>query len=147
MLKKEIMYKDFNGVERKETFCFHLTEAELMQMELETEGGFQGLLQRIIDAKDSVKMIKIFKEIIDRSYGVLSEDGKYFSKSEKELEKFKSTQAYSDLYMSLLNDEEAAKFIKAVAPVIPMTEEDKATVEAIQQSGGLSTTPVVDAIE
>lgn len=118
-----------------------------MQMELETEGGFQGLLQRIIDAKDSVKMIKIFKEIIDRSYGVLSEDGKYFSKSEKELEKFKSTQAYSDLYMSLLNDEEAAKFIKAVAPVIPMTEEDKATVEAIQQSGGLSATPVVDAIE
>lgn len=147
MLKKEIMYKDFNGVERKETFCFHLTEAELMQMELETEGGFQGLLQRIIDAKDSVKMIKIFKEIIDRSYGVLSEDGKYFSKSEKELERFKSTQAYSDLYMSLLNDEEAAKFIKAVAPVIPMTEEDKATVEAIQQSGGLSATPVVDAIE
>lgn len=144
MLKKEITYKDFNGVERKETFCFHLTEAELMQMELETEGGFQGLLQRIIDAKDSTKMIKIFKEMIDRSYGVLSEDGKYFSKSEKELEKFKSTQAYSDLYMSLLNDEEAAKFIKAVAPVIPISEEDKAAVDAIQQNGGISTTPVVD---
>lgn len=144
MLKKEITYKDFNGVERKETFCFHLTEAELMQMELETEGGFQGLLQRIIDAKDSTKMIKIFKEMIDRSYGVLSEDGKYFSKSEKELEKFKSTQAYSDLYMSLLNDEEAVKFIKAVAPVIPISEEDKAAVDAIQQNGGISTTPVVD---
>lgn len=144
MLKKEITYKDFNGVERKETFCFHLTEAELMQMELETEGGFQGLLQRIIDAKDSTKMIKIFKEMIDRSYGVLSEDGKYFSKSEKELEKFKSTQAYSDLYMSLLNDEEAAKFIKAVAPVIPISEEDKAAVDAIQQNGGILTTPVVD---
>lgn len=147
MLKKEITYKDFNGVERKETFCFHLTEAELMQMELETEGGFQGLLQRIIDAKDSTKMIKIFKEMIDRSYGVLSEDGKYFSKSEKELEKFKSTQAYSDLYMSLLNDEEAAKFIKAVAPVIPISEEDKAAVDAIQKSGGISATPVVDVTE
>lgn len=144
MLKKEIVYKDFNGVERKETFCFHLTEAELMQMELETEGGFQGLLQRIIDAKDSTKMIKIFKEMIDRSYGVLSEDGKYFSKSEKELEKFKSTQAYSDLYMSLLNDEEAAKFIKAVAPIIPINDEEKAAAETIQQSGGLSATPVVD---
>ena len=145
MLKKEITYKDFNGVERKETFCFHLTEAELMQMELETEGGFQGLLQKIIDAKDNTKMIKIFKELIDRSYGVLSEDGKYFSKTEEALAKFKSTQAYSDLYMSLLNDEEAAKFIKAVAPIIPMTDEDKAAVEAIQQSGGISTTPVVDA--
>lgn len=147
MLKKEIVYKDFNGVERKETFCFHLTEAELMQMELETEGGFQGLLQRIIDAKDSTKMIKIFKEMIDRSYGVLSEDGKYFSKSEKELAKFKSTQAYSDLYMSLLNDEEAAKFIKAVAPIIPINDEEKEVVATIQQSGGLSATPVVDVTE
>lgn len=144
MLKKEIVYKDFNGVERKETFCFHLTEAELMQTELETEGGFQGLLQRIIDAKDSTKMIKIFKEMIDRSYGVLSEDGKYFSKSEKELEKFKSTQAYSDLYMSLLNDEEAVKFIKAVAPIIPINDEEKEAADTIKQSGGLSATPVVD---
>lgn len=145
MLKKKITYKDFNGVERTEEFCFHLTEAELMQMELETDGGFKGLLQRIIDAKDSIKMVKIFKEIIDRSYGVLSEDGKYFTKNETELEKFKATQAYSDLYMSLLNDEEAAKFIKAVAPVIPMAEEDKAMLEGANQSGGITATPVVDA--
>jgi hypothetical protein len=145
MLKKKITYKDFNGVERTEEFCFHLTEAELMQMELETDGGFKGLLQRIIDAKDSIKMVKIFKEIIDRSYGVLSEDGKYFTKNEAELEKFKATQAYSDLYMSLLNDEEAAKFIKAVAPVIPMAEEDKAMLEGTNQSGGITATPVVDA--
>lgn len=145
MLKKKITYKDFNGVERTEEFCFHLTEAELMQMELETDGGFKGLLQRIIDAKDSIKMVKIFKEIIDRSYGVLSEDGKYFTKNENELEKFKATQAYSDLYMSLLNDEEAAKFIKAVAPVIPMAEEDKAMLEGTNQSGGITATPVVDA--
>lgn len=144
MLKKEMTYKDFNGVERKETFCFHLTEAELMQMELETEGGFRGLLQRMIDARDEVKIVKYFKEFIDLSYGVLSDDGKYFSKSPEALAKFKSTQAYSDLYMSLLNDEEAAKFIKAVAPVIPVTEEEQKNLSAIEQGGGISATPVVD---
>lgn len=143
MLKKKLTYKDWNGIERTEEFCFHLSEAELMQLELETEGGFRGLLQRIIDAKDSAKMIKLFKEIIDHAYGVLSDDGKYFRKSKEELEKFQSTQAYSDLYMSLLNDEEAAKFIKAVAPVIPVSEEDAAVIE--QAKGGLTTTPVVDA--
>ena len=140
MLKKKITYKDWNGVERTEEFCFHLTEAELMQLELETEGGFKGLLQRIIDASDSAKMIKIFKELIDRSYGVLSDDGKYFRKTPEALRDFQSTQAYSDLYISLLNDEEAAKFIKAVAPVIPVSEEQKALVE----NGGITTTPVVD---
>lgn len=140
MLKKKLTYKDWNGVERTEEFCFHLTEAELMQLELETEGGFKGLLQRIIDASDSAKMIKIFKELIDRSYGVLSDDGKYFRKTPEALRDFQSTQAYSDLYISLLNDEEAAKFIKAVAPVIPVSEEQKALVE----NGGITTTPVVD---
>ena len=140
MLKKKITYKDWNGVERTEEFCFHLTEAELMQLELETEGGFKGLLQRIIDASDSAKMIKIFKELIDRSYGVLSDDGKYFRKTPEALRDFQSTQAYSDLYISLLNDEEAAKFIKAVAPVIPVSEEQKALTE----NGGITTTPVVD---
>lgn len=144
MLKKEMTYKDFNGVERKETFCFHLTEAELMQMELETEGGFRGLLQRMIDARDDVKIVKYFKEFIDLSYGVLSDDGKYFSKSPEALAKFKSTQAYSDLYMSLLDADAAAKFIKAVAPVIPVTEEEQKNLNAIEQSGGISTTPVVD---
>lgn len=140
MLKKKLTYKDWNGVERTEEFCFHLTEAELMQLELETEGGFKGLLQRIIDASDSAKMIKIFKELIDRSYGVLSDDGKYFRKTPEALKDFQSTQAYSDLYISLLNDEEAAKFIKAVAPVIPVSEEQKALTE----NGGITTTPVVD---
>lgn len=140
MLKKKLTYKDWNGVERTEEFCFHLTEAELMQLELETEGGFKGLLQRIIDASDNAKMIKIFKELIDRSYGVLSDDGKYFRKTPEALRDFQSTQAYSDLYISLLNDEEAAKFIKAVAPVIPVSEEQKALVE----NGGITTTPVVD---
>lgn len=144
MLKKEMTYKDFNGVERKETFCFHLTEAELMQMELETEGGFRGFLQRMIDARDDVKIVKYFKEFIDLSYGVLSDDGKYFSKSPEALAKFKSTQAYSDLYMSLLDADAAAKFIKAVAPVIPITEEEQKNLNAIEQSGGISTTPVVD---
>lgn len=132
MLKKEMTYKDFNGVERTEVFCFHLSEAELMQEELETEGGFKGLLKKLMDAKDTTKMVKIFKEIIDRSYGELSADGKYFTKTPEALLRFKSTQAYNDLYMSLLNDEEAAKFINAVIPSIPLSEEDKAEVEKIK---------------
>lgn len=35
MLKKDIKYADFNGVEREESYYFNLSKAELMEMELE----------------------------------------------------------------------------------------------------------------
>lgn len=123
-------YTNFNGVEVTETFCFHLTQAEIMQMELETVGGYQGFLQKIMDAKDVVSMIKVLNEFIDMSYGVLSDDGKYFTKSEEDLKRFKATQAYSDLYMSLLDPDAASAFINAVAPAIPKVENANAGEEA-----------------
>lgn len=130
MLRKKMTYTNFNGVEVTETFCFHLTQAEIMQMELETVGGYQGFLQKILDAKDVVSMIKVLNEFIDMSYGVLSEDGKYFTKSEEDLKRFKATQAYSDLYMSLLDPDAASAFINAVAPSIPKVENANAGEEA-----------------
>lgn len=40
MLKKEITYKDYNGTERTESFYFNLSQAELMEMEMSTSGGY-----------------------------------------------------------------------------------------------------------
>ena len=34
MLKRDITYTDYNGVERKEDFFFNLSEAELIEMEM-----------------------------------------------------------------------------------------------------------------
>ena len=41
MLKKTITYVDYNGTERTEDFYFNLTKAEILEMELSTEGGMQ----------------------------------------------------------------------------------------------------------
>lgn len=141
MLRKKMTYTNFNGIEVTETFCFHLTQAEIMQMELETVGGYQGFLQKIMDAKDVVSMIKVLNEFIDMSYGVLSDDGKYFTKSEEDLKRFKATQAYSDLYMSLLDPDAASAFINAVAPSIPKVENANAGEEAAN-TAVTSVTPV-----
>lgn len=130
MIKKKMTFKDFNGVERTMEFCFHITEAELMQMELETVGGYRGLLQRIIDANDQQSMIRIFKEFIDMAYGVLDAEGIHFRKSPEALAEFKATQAYSDLYMELISDDEKAiNFLMAAAPSIPILPENKAEIE------------------
>ena len=117
MLKKTITYTDYDGLERTEEFRFNLTKAELMDMELTTVGTFSKLMQKIIDEKDMVRLAKYFKELILKSYGVKSDDGKRFIKSPDLSEAFSQTEAYSELYMELLgNSEYAVKFIQQVMP-------------------------------
>lgn len=117
MLKKTITYTDYDGLERTEEFRFNLTKAELVDMELTTVGTFSKLMQKIIDEKDMVRLAKYFKELILKSYGVKSDDGKRFIKSPELSEAFSQTEAYSELYMELLgNSEYAVKFIQQVMP-------------------------------
>lgn len=117
MLKKTITYTDYNGVERTEDFYFNLSEAELMEMEMSTEGGMEAYLNKIVSTQDKPTLIKLFKEIILKSYGEKSLDGKHFDKSEKLSNAFSHTEAYSILFMELAtSDEAAALFINGVIP-------------------------------
>lgn len=108
MLKKTITYEDYNGVERKEDFYFNLTEAEVMEMELSTKGGLTEMINRIVAAQDAPAIVKIFKDLILKAYGVKSPDGKRFIKSQELRDEFESTRAYSILFMELSTDEKAA---------------------------------------
>ncbi len=120
MLKKTITYTDYNGVERTEDFYFNLTKAELMEMEIGTTGGMADMIKRIIDAKDAPAIIKIFKELVLKAYGEKSADGKRFVKSEEISNGFAQTEAYSQLFMELATDADAAAaFVNGIIPNIP----------------------------
>lgn len=108
MIKKTITYTDYNGVERTENFYFNLTEAELTEMELSMAGGYQQYVQNVIDAKDGPSLIRLFKDLIMRTYGVKSPDGREFRKSEEISRSFTQTEAYSKLFMELATDSKAA---------------------------------------
>lgn len=128
MLKKTITYTDYNGTERTENFYFNLSKAELMDMQLGTVGGFDTMIQNIIDAKDVPTLMKIFKDIIFKAYGEKSADGKRFVKSEEISKAFSETEAYSVLFMELITDAKAAAaFINGL---IPQDLAEKAKVEA-----------------
>ena len=117
MVSKTITYEDFNGVERTETFYFNMTKAELAQWMTGGDGGMMERIQAIMDAKDEAKMREMFCELIDRSYGVKSADGRRFEKNEALLADFKATQAYSDLYMELMTDtEKSVEFVNGIMP-------------------------------
>ena len=108
MLKKTITYTDYNGVERKEDFYFNLTKAEIMEMEMSISGGLTEMINRIVAAQDAPAIVKIFKELVLKAYGIKSPDGKRFIKSEELATEFAQTEAYSQLFMELATDADAA---------------------------------------
>lgn len=117
MLKKEITYTDYNGTQRTENFYFNLSKAEIMEMEMGTNGGYTELVQKIIEAQDTAALIKIFKDLILKSYGEKTLDGKRFIKSEEISAGFAQTEAYSELFMELATDDKAAaEFVNGIIP-------------------------------
>lgn len=117
MLKKTIKYTDYDGTERNEDFYFNLTKAEVMEMEMGTTGGMQKMLEKIVAEQDSKRIIETFKDIIIRSYGVKTPDGKRFMKSKELADAFTQTEAYSELFMELAtNADAAAAFVNGIVP-------------------------------
>ena len=117
MLKKTITYTDYNDVKRTEDFYFNLSKAELMEMEMSTSGGLAEMIQKIVAAQDTPSIIKIFKELILKAYGEKSSDGKRIVKSEEISNAFAQTEAFSDLFMELATDADAASaFVNGIIP-------------------------------
>ena len=117
MLKKTITYHDYNGVEYTQDFYFNLSKAEIMEMELGTTGGLAEMIQKIVAAQDAPSIIKVFKDLILKSYGEKSADGKRFIKSDEISTAFSQTEAYAELFMELAtNAEAAAAFVNGIVP-------------------------------
>lgn len=117
MLKKSITYTDFNGDEVTEDFYFHLSKADLVEMEVSHKGGLGAYLREIAESEDGAKVIAEFRKLILASYGVRSDDGKRFVKSQELRDEFLATEAYSSLFMDLCTDAQvAAEFVNGIVP-------------------------------
>ena len=117
MFTKKIKYEDFNGEQRERKFYFNLSKAELLEMELSTNGGYENYINRIIETRDQAELIRIFKDLILKSYGVKSDDGERFIKTQELTDAFTQTDAYSELFMELAtNAESATAFVNGIIP-------------------------------
>ena len=117
MLKKTIKYTDYDGNEREEDIYFNLNKAEVTEMELSKQGGLSEYIKRIVAAQDAPSLVELFKELICKSYGEKSLDGKRFVKSKELTEEFTQTEAYAELFVELAsNAEEATKFVNGIMP-------------------------------
>lgn len=117
MITKEITFTDYNGQERNEKYQFNFTKAELTEMELSVNGGLSAMMERIKETDDRPELMRIFKDLILKAYGVKSADGKRFIKSDELSTEFSQTEAYSELYMELVtNTDSAISFFNGLIP-------------------------------
>lgn len=130
MLKKTITFLDFNDNTVVEDFYFHLSKAELIQLEVESPGGLEKMLKDIIDAEDGAKIIALFQKILLMTVGKKSADGKNFVKSQEVVDYFKYSDAYSELFMELSTQAgSAAQFIEGVLPAKLVAEAQAAVAQ------------------
>lgn len=141
MLKKTITYVDYNGDERKEDFYFNLNRAEVIEMEIGTSGGYGEMLKRIVESKDGAQIMKVFKTLILKSYGIKTPDGKQFQKSEEISRAFEQSEAYSNLFVELCTNADAA--VKFINGVLPMTDEERkqAAIKASEMKSEITGIP------
>lgn len=130
MIKRTITYKDFDGNERTEDLYFNLTQLEATEIAMdmpndlmeevsnvETNEEVLKAGERLIKKMGGKGIFEFVKTLVLKSYGIKSEDGRTFKKSEKLSEEFSQTVAYSTFMMELLTDEEATSaFINGVIP-------------------------------
>lgn len=137
MLIKKIKYTDYDGNERTETFYFNLSRSEIAELQLTYPGGYAQYIERTVDSKDRPKLMEMFKDIIMRSYGEKSEDGRRLVKSQELSTAFKQTEAYDELFMELITDPNAAiGFITGVLPDLgDNVNKDQIIKEAVEKSG------------
>lgn len=133
MRKETITYTDYNNVTRTEDFFFNLNEAELTALQYGVDGGLKEMLERIVKSNDNKQIMACFHELIAKSYGEKSPDGRRFVKSKELSEAFMQTEAYNELMLRFMTDASySAEFINDVlADVTKRTEERNAKKDEI----------------
>lgn len=117
MIKKDITYKNYEDVKVTETFYFHLSKTELMEMMVAHDGGLEEYIKRIGESNDNKRVYEEFKKILLMSVGRRPLEGNRFIKTEDIRQDFQNSDAMGELIIELLSDEvKAAEFINSLLP-------------------------------
>lgn len=130
MYKYVINYKDFDGVNKTKNLYFHLTTAEVLDLEYVNGYKIAEKAKDIIDGsksndeklmeKGNIAAYTLFKDIIKASYGVKNQNGEFIKRTPDGTPLylgFETTEAYSEFFMKLLTDGNlAGQFLNEIIP-------------------------------
>lgn len=141
MLKKTITFEDFNGKQQTRDYWFHLSKPDLVEIDAEYPDGLEGSIRKFMDEDDRLGMLRLFKNLILRGYGVKSEDGLRFERSPEIARQFEQSPAYESLFVELgTQPDMAADFIRGIVPR-DLAQELKAMESSMPPAAPSSTLP------
>lgn len=149
MLERTFTYTGFDGKEHKDTWCFYLSKADILEIHLGTYVGLDVLIQRLIDAQNGKEIMAIIKEIILKSVGHPSADGRRFIRNQEIRDEFEQTEAFSELFEELILDsDKALEFVASVVPAemgkyMRATKAENEDSEDVASDNSSGTTTVV----
>lgn len=120
MFKLPITYIDFTGKERTKDFFFNLTKSDIMEIHLALPNGLDGFIDSLNDDPEVEDVIEVFKKIILKAYGKRTNTNA-FIKSKELSQEFAATDAYSELFLKFLDNEDdfVMKFLEAAITAQP----------------------------
>lgn len=126
MYKHTVTYEDFNGTTRTEDLYFNINRSELVMLDNSVPGGMGNRLQRMVKAADNVEIMETVEWLLRNTYGIKSEDGRRFIKSDELFDEFKQTEAFDAFFMELVSDEDMmSNFIRGILPKMEDSEWNK----------------------
>ncbi len=135
MLKKNIKYVDFNGIEREEDFYFHLSTPELTRMEAKYGGDIFEYIMRTVSNEDFKGVVEALEDLILSSVGEKTTDGRSFKKSKEIRENFENSQAYAELFEEIFTDPAASEaFGRGIVTPTSPNEERQQQIKELRDS-------------
>jgi hypothetical protein len=122
MLKQTQTYTDYDGVEQTDVLHFNLTKTEMLdimelQPRLQAWDDLASGPERELTIPEVKELIDIVKYVIEKSFGIRSEDGKRFVKNETVYTEFTQSAVYDEFVFGLFNPpERAIEFITGLIP-------------------------------
>lgn len=124
MFSDKITYEDFNGDKVTEEVFFNISKMEMLELDANHNGKYGEFLEGIAEKEDMKELLDAFKQIVKTAYGVKSEDGKRFIKSEEEFKKFEESPIYDEFMMKLMTEEDyALRFVLGAMPNVDGVDE------------------------
>lgn len=119
MIKKTITFDDLDGNQHTKTYYFGLGPDDIADLEekYEKHGGIGEYMIEAGREENRLKALAILRELMQRSFGVKSEDGLRHVKKPGMFEEFRETPAYEVLFAELATDADAnAAFFNGIMP-------------------------------
>lgn len=126
MIKLNLKVEDFEGNTQETECCFHLNKMELSELNVKyaNDGGLEGHLKKLTDNKDPEAIYEFVKELMILGFGIKSDDGQAFIKSQIVKDTFRYGYILPECMLKIMSDETGKDVFNFIKGMLPKSSQD-----------------------